>query len=255
MPAASFRTGRSSRAPSKGRSTEPTIARSAIARAKSPSASRCDGVKLGDRVATLAWNGYRHLETWYGITGHRRGLPYHQPAPLPGADRLDRQPRRGPRGASSDLTFVPLLEGLADQLAERRALCRPDGRGAHAGDPAQERRCLRGVARRGRRRFSAGTTFDENTAAGLCYTSGTTGDPKGVLYSPSLHRAALAVSAPGSTCFPIGPRRRSCRSCRCSTPTPGASRFCGPMTGAKLVMPGARTGRRLDLRAPREARR
>ena len=74
-----------------------------------------DGVRLGDRVATLAWNGYRHLEAWYGITG--LGAIYHTvnprlfPSRSPGSSIT---PRIGI--VFTDLTFVPLLEAIADKL-------------------------------------------------------------------------------------------------------------------------------------------
>ncbi len=114
-----------------------------------------DGIKLGDRVATLAWNGFRHLEAWYGITGPRRHLSHRQSAPVPRADRLDRQPRRGPdRDDRPHLRAAP--RGDRRPSADGRALRRPDRRRAHAGDQAQERRRLRGLDRRGRRAISAG---------------------------------------------------------------------------------------------------
>ena len=85
----------------------------------------------------------------------------------------------------------------------------------------------------------AWATFDENTAAGMCYTSGTTGNPKGVRLFAPLERAALPMTALRPDCFGLScERRRSCRSCRCSTPMAGRSRFSAPMAGAKLVMPG-----------------
>ena len=55
-----------------------------------------DGIKLGDRVATLGWNTWRHLEVLVRHHGHRRDLPYREPAPVPRADRLDHQSRRRP---------------------------------------------------------------------------------------------------------------------------------------------------------------
>src|ERR1700761_1992599 len=74
-----------------------------------------DGVKPGDRVATLAWNGYRHLESWYGITGV--GAVYHTVNPRLYPEQIawimnDAEDRV----ALIDLTFVPLMEALADKL-------------------------------------------------------------------------------------------------------------------------------------------
>jgi fatty-acyl-CoA synthase len=80
----------------------------------------------------------------------------------------------------------------------------------------------------------------EDAACGMCYTSGTTGDPKGVLYS---HRSNVCTGmmAAMPDAMGIGSQRTSsCRSCRCSTPMPGASARPRPMIGAKLVMPGGK---------------
>ena len=63
-----------------------------------------DGIRLGDRVATLAWNTWRHLEAWYGIMGIGADLSHRQSAAVSGPDRLDHQSRRGSRDAGrSDL--------------------------------------------------------------------------------------------------------------------------------------------------------
>ena len=80
-------------------------------------------------------------------------------------------------------------------------------------------------------------SFDENTASALCYTSGTTGRPKGVLYrhrSTVLH--AYAIALPDVLC--CAPPTACCRWCRCSTSTPGASPTAPALTGAALVLPG-----------------
>jgi acyl-CoA synthetase (AMP-forming)/AMP-acid ligase II len=109
------------------------------------------GLKMSDRIGTLAWNGYRHLELYYAV--------------------------------------------------------------------------------------SEWPEFDENTASSLCYTSGTTGNPKGVLYS---HRSTVLHAYGSSLPDASAPRRAtaSCRWCRCSTSMPGACPMPAPLTGAKLVMPG-----------------
>jgi fatty-acyl-CoA synthase len=78
-----------------------------------------DGIKLGDRVATLAWNGFRHLESWYGIAGI--GAVYHTVNPRLFPDQIawiinDAEDRI----VMTDLTFVPLLEALADRRLHAR---------------------------------------------------------------------------------------------------------------------------------------
>ena len=74
-----------------------------------------DGVKLGDRVATLAWNGYRHLEAWYGIAG--LGAVYHTVNPRLFPEQIAWIINHAEdRILLTDLTFVPLLEAIAEHL-------------------------------------------------------------------------------------------------------------------------------------------
>ena len=112
-----------------------------------------DGIRLGDRVATLAWNGFRHLEAWYGITGI--GAIYHTVNPRLFPEQIAWIINHAEdRIVMTDLTFVPLLEAIAGPSADGRALYRPDRRRPHAGDQAEERCRLRGLDRRGRHRLS-----------------------------------------------------------------------------------------------------
>ncbi|MET0873326.1 MAG: AMP-binding protein, partial [Pseudolabrys sp.] len=140
-----------------------------------------DGIKLGDRVATLAWNTWRHVEAWYGILGI--GAIYHTVNPRLFPEQIAWIINHaGDRVMMTDLTFVPLLEKIADKLPSieryivltdaahmpktplKNAVAYEDWIGEVDGDFTWK-------------------SFDENTAAGMCYTSGTTGHPKGVLYS------------------------------------------------------------------------
>ena len=111
-----------------------------------------DGIKLGDRVATMAWNTWRHLEAWYGILGI--GAVYHtlNPRLFPDQIVLDRQPRRRP--AHVRRPDVPAAAGEARDMGPiHRALRGADRRGAHAEHDAEERGRLRRMDRRGGRRF------------------------------------------------------------------------------------------------------
>src|ERR1700677_3837930 len=154
-----------------------------------------DGIRQGDRVATLAWNTWRHLESWYGILGV--GAVYHTVNPRLFTDQIVWIVNHAEdRMLMTDVSFVPLLEKIADriptierfivfcdaahmpQTSLRNAVPYEEWLGEADGDFAWK-------------------SFDENTAAGMCYTSGTTGGPKGVLYSHlSNVRHAMAALRP-----------------------------------------------------------
>jgi fatty-acyl-CoA synthase len=196
-----------------------------------------DGIKLGDRVATLAWNTARHLEAWYGIMGI--GAVYHTVNPRLFPDQIAWIINHAePRVLLTDLTFLPLLEKLADKLATiERYVVLTDA--AHL--PATS---LRNVVPYEQWIGEvdddfAWRSFDENTAAGMCYTSGTTGNPKGVVYS---HRSNVlhAMVTAWTDMFGI-----SCRD----VVMPVVPMFhangwsialTAPMVGSSLVMPGAK---------------
>ncbi len=196
-----------------------------------------DGVKLGDRVATLAWNTWRHLEAWYGITGI--GAVYHTVNPRLFPEQIAWIVNHAQdRVMMLDLTFVPLMEAVQDKTPTiERFVVLTDK--AHM--PATKLR--NAIAYEDWIAEADGnfkwTDFDENTAAGLCYTSGTTGDPKGVLYSHRsnvLHalqacmKDTLSVSAQDSI-LPIVPMFHA---------NAWSLAFSVPLAGAKFVMPGAR---------------
>jgi fatty-acyl-CoA synthase len=196
-----------------------------------------DGIKRGDRVATLAWNTWRHLEAWYGIMGI--GAVYHTVNPRLFPDQISWIVNHAEdRVMMLDLTFVPLIEKLAARLVPiERYVVLTDA--AHM--PATT---LRNAVPYEEWIAEvdgdfAWKSFDENTAAGMCYTSGTTGNPKGVLYS---HRSnvlhsmmaaqpdAMGVSS-RDVVLPVVPMfHANCWGLALTT----------PMVGAALVMPGAK---------------
>ena len=193
------------------------------------------GVAPGDRVGTIAWNGYRHLELYYGVSG--MGAVVHTINPrLFFEQQAYIVNHAEDRYVAFDVCFAPLVEKLAaacpevrgwiamsdrahvPQLAIRNLLCYEDLLAAEGDDYEWP-------------------TFGEDTAAGLCYTSGTTGNPKGVLFS---HRSnvlhAYAVSLPDtcdyssrSVILPIVPMFHV---------NAWGIPYAAPMVGAKLVMPG-----------------
>src|SRR5229473_1848532 len=158
-----------------------------------------DGIKLGDRVATIAWNTWRHLEAWYGIMGI--GAICHTINPRLFPDQIAWIVNHAEdRLVMTDITFVPILEKIADKLPSvERYIVLTDA--AHMPKTTLKN----AVAYEDWIAEADGDfkwkTFDENTAAAMCYTSGTTGDPKGVLYS---HRSNVLHALMANTGDSLG---------------------------------------------------
>ncbi len=196
-----------------------------------------EGVKPGDRVATMAWNTARHLESWYGITG--AGAVYHTINPRLFPEQIAWIANHAEdRVIMTDITFVPLLEALAEKLPKvERYIVLTDA--AHM--PATK---LRNAVAYETWLDEADGDFkwldvEENAAAGLCYTSGTTGNPKGVLYS---HRSNVlhSLAASGVDALTIGSTTTILPVVPLFHANSWSIAFSAPMMGAKLVMPGAK---------------
>ncbi|CAN5128096.1 long-chain-fatty-acid--CoA ligase [soil metagenome] len=200
-------------------------------------------VKPGDRIATLAWNTGRHLECWYGIMGI--GAVCHTLNPRLFPEQLVYIINHAEdRVIFTDLTFLPVLEKILAQCptVEQVVVLSEDG--------SIPQFKIEGVAHMGFKGvhsyesvISSHSTdakwggFDENTAAGLCYTSGTTGNPKGVLYS---HRTNFLHTLTGlapdvlnlsirEVVLPVVPLFHA---------NAWGLAFDCPAVGAKMVMPG-----------------
>jgi fatty-acyl-CoA synthase len=194
-----------------------------------------DGIGLGDRVATLAWNTFRHVEAWYGIMGI--GAVYHTVNPRLFPDQIAWIVNHAQdRVMMTDLTFVPLLEKLADRLPSiERYVVLTDA--AHMPDTTLKNAVPYEEWLAEADGDFAWKSFDENTAAGMCYTSGTTGHPKGVLYS---HRSNVLHSMMASLGDAMGVSSRDV----IMPVVPMFHANCwglaltAPMNGAALVMPG-----------------
>ena len=195
------------------------------------------GVSQGDRIATIAWNGYRHFELYFGVSG--MGAVCHTINPRLFHEQLIYVVNHAEdKYLFIDLTFVPLLEALAEHMPKvagyvvmtdkehmpetklENALCYEELLAAEDGDyewPA----------------------FDELTASSLCYTSGTTGNPKGVLYS---HRSTVLHTF--AACLAEGPGISSHSTYLAVVPMFHVNAwgipYCCAMSGAKLVLPGPR---------------
>ena len=196
-----------------------------------------ENIKLGDRVATLAWNSGHHMEVWYGAMGMGAVLHTLNPRLFPeqlvyiinhAADRI----------IFTDTTFVPLLEALQSKLPDVEryiVLTNMDDmpntslKGAISYESWIESHSIE----------AEWGGFDENTAAGLCYTSGTTGNPKGVLYSHrsnvlhtllTMQKDVMGLGA-CDVILPVVPMFHA---------NAWGVALSAPAAGAKMVMPGSK---------------
>ena len=195
-----------------------------------------EGVVLGDRVATMAWNTDRHVEVWYGVMG--LGAISHTVNPRLFAQQLVYIMNHAEdKIMFVDLTFVPLLEAIAGKLPTiKKYIILTDD--AHMPSTSLPNAHAYETWLAASDADFTWASFDENTAAGLCYTSGTTGNPKGVLYS---HRSnvlhSLMCNQPDvlgvdstDNVLPIVPMFHA---------NAWAITFSIPAAGAGLIMPGA----------------
>lgn len=193
------------------------------------------GLTKGDRVATLAWNGYRHMELYYGIPGI--GAVCHTINPRLSAEQMTYIVNHAEdRVLFVDLTFVPLVEKLAAQFPPDMAyVILTDA--AHMPETTLPNvHCYEDLLAAQPDDFSW-HDFEETTAAGLCYTSGTTGNPKGALYSHRamvLHALIVGISMQqsmrvGKRILPVVPLFHA---------NAWGAAHAAPLTGTSLVMPG-----------------
>ena len=194
------------------------------------------GIQPGDRVGTLAWNGYRHYELYYGISGIGAVINTINPRLFPEqiayiANHAEDQ------ALFFDLTFLPLVEKLAPQLSTVKHFVLMSDR-AHmpATTAIPKLLCYEELVAAEDGKFQW-PTFDERTACGLCYTSGTTGNPKGVLYS---HRSTMlhAYGAALPDALNVGARDCILPVVPMFHVNAWSLPYACTMVGAKLVLPG-----------------
>jgi fatty-acyl-CoA synthase len=209
-----------------------------VARRSRQVANALDGMKLGfsDRVATIAWNGYRHLELYFGVSGSGRVLHTINPRLHPEqiawiANHAEDQV------LCFDMTFLPIIQAVHSKCPTVKhwvAMCDADKLPADTGIP----NLISYEAWMGNQSTTyQWPVFDENTASSMCYTSGTTGNPKAALYShrsTTLH--AYAAALPDVMC--ISARDAILPVVPMFHVNAWGIPYSAALTGAKLVFPG-----------------
>jgi fatty-acyl-CoA synthase len=193
------------------------------------------GVRPGDRVGTLAWNGYRHYELYYAISG--MGAVINTVNPRLFADQIIYISNHAENAALFfDPTFIPLVEKLAPQLESIKHYVLMTDRAHMPRAKIQNLLCYETLLEQESDAYEW-PSFDERTAAALCYTSGTTGNPKGTLYS---HRSTI-IHAYGAA-LPDALNLSARDSVLPVVPMFHANAWSLPytctMVGAKMVFPG-----------------
>src|SRR5271168_918681 len=193
------------------------------------------GAGRSDRVATLAWNGHRHLEIYYGVTSSGRVLHTVNPRLFPNQIQYIMH-----HAEDAFVFFDPVFAPLIEELAPRLPLVR--GWVALCGGNELPKTKLDGLLAYEDLLAKASPDYewpllDENTASTLCYTSGTTGNPKGVMYS---HRSTLlhALAACATDAFGLMARDSILTVVPLFHANAWSLPFSAAMCGAKLVLPG-----------------
>ena len=195
------------------------------------------GVEQSDRIATLAWNGYRHLEIYYGVSG--MGAVCHTINPRLFPEQIVYIVNHAEdKYIFTDLTFVPLIESIVAKIPQVKGFVIMTDEANMPQTTLPNVICYENLLATSDDDYKW-PQFDERTASSLCYTSGTTGNPKGVLFSNRstvLH--SYAVCTPDAlglsnmeTILPVVPMFHV---------NAWGIPYAAAMCGAKMVLPGAR---------------
>ena len=193
------------------------------------------GAEFGDRIGTLAWNDYRHMELYYGISGS--GMVCHTINPKLFPEQVAYIINHAEdKILFADVLVMPLLEALKAHLGKVEAIVVMTD-SAHMPESTLPNVLCYEELLAGQSDDFDWPEFDENTASGMCYTSGTTGNPKGVVYS---HRSTLLHALAGSL-----PDVTGASTMETSLPVvpmfhvnAWGAPYAALMVGMKLVLPG-----------------
>jgi fatty-acyl-CoA synthase len=212
-----------------------TYADAAVRARQLANALKALGIQAGDRIGTLAWNGYRHFEIYFAVSGS--GAVCHTINPRLFPEQIVYIANHAEdKIIFVDLNLLPIVEKLRDQMRSLKHVVVMTDRAHMPESKLPGLLCYEELLAAQDDKFDW-PVFDENTASSLCYTSGTTGNPKGVLYS---HRSTIlhsyGINMKGVMGFtsddivlPVVPMFHA---------NAWGIPYAAPMAGASLVFPG-----------------
>jgi 3-(methylthio)propionyl---CoA ligase len=204
------------------------------------------GAEFGDRIGTLAWNDYRHLELYYAVSGS--GMVCHTINPKLFPEQVAYIINHAQdKFLFVDVLVMPLVEALKEHLKQVKGIIVLTDAAHMPATSLDNVGCYETLLAAQNDHFDW-PSFDENTASGMCYTSGTTGNPKGVVYS---HRSTLLHAFAGS--LPDVTAASAMETCLPVVPMFHVNAWGIPyaciMVGSKLVMPGPKMADGATLQA------